>query len=462
MQADEFEKKIKKKMEEFELVPGSAVWKEVSLKIEKEKRKRRVIFYWLFTGFLLLSASSAWWFINNENTQKFAKKDINDNAVKTENYETKRKTNSVSKNLNKINKTSIKNDAAPITKKLASAKNVELQKGTRNETKNNDSTKTIYPKVIAKELIANSENKRQNIHNREKQISASLPRHKFYNPDLAAKKADTSVINASNENADLKKNPAANTTAKKTIQTRNSGKWNMGFTVYGGSSNNRSGVPLLEKDYAQNYLPSGVQLNSGNYSYSEYISNHFKSGFSFGFGIYAKKQIAKKISLSAGADYHSYTAKLSVGSKVNQQQSFYDTSLHEAISVSQYYTPGTSESYSNKYQFLQLPVNLEYQINKNPKKPFLISAGISPGFLISSNALHANTWANVFYVDKQQFNHLQFSAQIGFSIPLISSSKYLLSAEPQIQYSFTNASKAAADARQHLFFTGIKANITLK
>ncbi len=219
-------------------------------------------------------------------------------------------------------------------------------------------------------------------------------------------------------------------------------------------------MPILEKNnYALEYSnsPSSGVNNSGN-NYQINTSNNFKSAFSFGIGIFVKTPLAKKISLSAGLDYHLYTAKIAVGNKVNQQQSFYDSSVEKDIAVTQYYSPGTSVNYSNKYHFLQLPINFEYQINKNQQKPLSISAGISPGFLISSNALHANSTANVYYVDKQQFTRFQLSAQIGFSFPLISSAKYLLSAQPLIQCSFTNASKAAADARQHLFFTGIKAN----
>ena len=463
MQADEFEKKIKNKMEEFELVPGNVVWKEISIKIEQEKKKRKILFYVLFTSFLLLAGVSAWWFINNENTRQFAKNDTINNATKIENYEIKQNTKSLSRKLNKLNKLSIKNNAAPITKKFAYTNKVGLQKKVAAETKNKNSKETIYHKVIIKELITDRENDNKNVHNKENEIPKSLLPHRFYNPDLAIKKKiDTLIINSSNKSENFKKYAVINTTAKETIVTKNSKKWNIGFTVYSGFSSNRSGVPLLQKDYIQNFSTSPVYSNNGNYSYDVTTSNNFKKGFSFGFGIFAKKRLAKKINFSAGAYYHSYTAKLTVGNKVNQQRNFYDSVNEEAIVVSEYYSAESSAEYLNKYRFLQLPVNLEYQINKNQKKPFLISAGISPGFLISSNALHANPTARVYYVDKQQFNHLQLSAQIGFSFSLISSSKYLLSVGPSVQYSFTNASKAAADARQHLFFTGIKANIILK
>ena len=91
----------------------------------------------------------------------------------------------------------------------------------------------------------------------------------------------------------------------------------------------------------------------------------------------------------------------------------------------------------------------------------MVSAGISPGYMVSSNALYANPSANVYYVDKQKFRRFQFAAQTGFMFTITSLSKSLLSAGPVVQYGFTNATKAAGND-QHLFFTGLKANVVLK
>jgi hypothetical protein len=150
-----------------------------------------------------------------------------------------------------------------------------------------------------------------------------------------------------------------------------------------------------------------------------------------------------------------------VGRKVNQQRSFYDSSEEKALSVNGFYTVGNSVTYSNKYQLLELPINMALQLNKNQGKPLLISAGISPGLLLSSNALYANPSANVYYVDKEKFHHFQVSVQSGLMFPVSGSTKYFVSAGPTVQYGFTNVTKAA-DAGQHLFFTGLKANIILK
>ena len=69
MQADEFEKNIQNKMEGFGLVPNSEVWNQVSIRIEKEKKKRKLVFFWLSMGLVLLAGTSALLFINNDNNR---------------------------------------------------------------------------------------------------------------------------------------------------------------------------------------------------------------------------------------------------------------------------------------------------------------------------------------------------------------------------------------------------------
>src|SRR4051812_40245111 len=65
MQADEFEKKIRETMEGFALAPNSNVWEEVSLRIKKEKSRRKVLLYWLFIGLGMLAGTATWYFLHN-------------------------------------------------------------------------------------------------------------------------------------------------------------------------------------------------------------------------------------------------------------------------------------------------------------------------------------------------------------------------------------------------------------
>ena len=52
MPANEFEKKIQQRMDELKLAPSGEVWEQVELRIRKEKKRRRIIFWvpFLFLG----------------------------------------------------------------------------------------------------------------------------------------------------------------------------------------------------------------------------------------------------------------------------------------------------------------------------------------------------------------------------------------------------------------------------
>ncbi|MEJ7679190.1 MAG: hypothetical protein WKG06_15315 [Segetibacter sp.] len=339
----------------------------------------------------------------------------------------------------------------------------------RSERKTNALSRIVYAKVIDKKPALLTKKEDDKFYNEEKYMKTDLPSHKYYNPDAATAKVDSTLQSSGgNGKKNFEKDTSTNTIAKEIINKKTNKKWNFGFTVYSGISDNLSGLPLLDKVYVENLrYPSGQMLAGNYYSgntsyYYVNIFNNFKSAFSFGLGIFVKKQFSKKISLSGGMDFHSYKAKSVVGSKVSQQRNFYDSSVQKTTLVNGFYTIGNSVKYSNKYQLLELPINIALQLNKNQKRPLLIFAGISPGYLLSSNALYANPSANVYYVDKEKFNYFQFSAQSGLLFPISGSYKYLLSAGPVVQYGFTNATKAVTGTNQHLFFTGLKANIIFK
>lgn len=464
MQADEFEKKIQNKMEGFGLVPDNEVWKQVSARIKKEKTERRVLFYWLLTGFVFLAGTSAWWFINNENNRKLVIKDVNHAASKEVNDRLKQSINNSSPGFYK--------PRAETKKSIAFIQKDKIKQKFTSEVKNKALTKIKYAEVI-KELNVNRGKDNRKAYKAESQSPRSLPPHRFYTPELTATvKVDTSIKNNSiyNKKTNFTNGTATNTIVKETIQTKRqrNKKWNAGFTVYSGISDNLSGLPLLEKNYALDYYSSPDLFSNenssqiGNYNYNINTSNNFKRAFSFGLGFFVKKQLTQRMSLSGGIDLHSYRAKSMVGRKVNQQRSFYDSSEEKALSVNGFYTVGNSVTYSNKYQLLELPINLALQLNKNRERPLLISAGISPGLLLSSNALYANPSANVYYVDKEKFHHFQLSVQSGLMFTVSGTNKYSLTAGPVVQYGFINPTKAVIAGSQHLFFSGLKANIIFK
>ena len=54
MAANEFEKNVRKEMDEFKLHPSEEVWPKIEERIREKKRKRRIIFFILFSSIALM------------------------------------------------------------------------------------------------------------------------------------------------------------------------------------------------------------------------------------------------------------------------------------------------------------------------------------------------------------------------------------------------------------------------
>ena len=465
MQANEFEKNVQNKLEKLELVPHDKVWKQVFLRIKKEKNKRRIVFFWIFGALVLLAGTSGYFFVNSENNKKPTINEITRNDAKKENYQTKQDIQKSLPRAEKVQKTQLKKRTVYVENR--SQKSIKpLSKSTE---KTIDLAKIENKKVAANQpvftlsqpsLPQQKEYKRL-YKKKENDAQKGLIPHKYYNPGAAPAKA---VKDSIDSNINSKKDTSANKTAVKTVRINKikDKKWKAGFTVYSGISDNVSGLASITKAYSQYGRFFPVNLSSGgNYTYEPGLSNGFKSAFSFGIGFFVKKQLSKRIDFSAGVNYHFYNAKSAVGNKVSQQTNFYDSSALKSTFVDGFYTSGNSVTYSNHYQLLELPINVSLQFSKNTNKSLLLTAGISPGYLIASNALYANSSANVYYADKEKFHRFQLSAQSGLLFPVFSSSHFILNAGPAIQYGLINTFKSAADG-QHLFFAGIKANIVFR
>lgn len=455
MQADEFEKKVQEKLESLELLPNEEVWKQVSIRMVEKNKKKRILFFWIFSGLLLLAGTSAYFIIKNDDNKKLPVSQINNELPKQKNFRKKQNSPNSSVSIKKVRKIHFKKSR--FTRKKDDEKQLSAL-----ERKTSDLLKTGYVKAADQKLIPQEKEYSKVYKKEEKYAKKDLLSHKYYNPGATAKPGAAVKNNSTDKQTNGKKDSSANTTAKKINDKKTGKRWIMGFTVYSGISDNISGL-LSTKAYMQNYLSLPVtSANGGNYTYEPNLSNSFTSAFSFGFGFFVKNQLTKKIGLSAGVDYHLYSAKSAVGKNVNSSTGFYDSESQTNTFASRYYTVGNSMKFANQYQFLELPINILFQLNKNVKKPLLLSAGISPGYLTASNALYANSSANVYYRDKEKFHHFMLSAQSGLSFPVFHSSKLLLMAGPTVQYGFTNVSKAAWASPQHLLFTGIKANIVFK
>jgi hypothetical protein len=464
MQANEFEKEIRNRMEGFEVVPTGEVWNQVSARIEKEKKSKRVLFFYVWAAILFLAGTTGWWFLNKNGE---ANKPITNTITVKDSLLPQTDITEIKKDTLVEKGTLAKKNALPSkvganvaygfttpalkTQTGSWSKKVNRKTSVRlNDTGATDGLNNKQPVLNA----TNDKNDRI-----EKQLIL-LP-HKFYKPGQAFVAAGDSI----NKGEELKDKKEIQSAVKPMANKKQpTGNWKLGVNMYGGISNNLAGIPVISNaNYAADYLGSGTPQNSSGGGFSSPIAVlNYRKSFSYGVGAFVSRQLSKKFSLSTGIDYHFYSAKSSIGSKVNTRASFYDVTLQRTTSVSGFYSFGNTETFTNTYHYLELPVNLQLRINKNESKPVLFSIGITPGYLIGSKALYGNSREQKYYIENDQFRPLNFSTQSGLSFPVLRSNSYTINAGPVLQYGFTNMSKPQTRTNQHMFFTGIKTTITLK
>lgn len=467
MQANDFEKSIRRKMEEFELVPKEEVWKQVSANIRKEDNNRR-IFFWFLSGFLMLAGLAGSWFLNRDKSVSITKGAPRENKapLKTgirktpevvKNSDTNQQTAKSSPSITNGSDGKIPaNHDRPATKKTAIKIKVQPVK------------KESSLPAISNKLQGSSVSSASNLNDMPpgkvlKEKSENLPPHKFLKTG-----SDQFVKNDSGKNGlinkDTKKDSSASIMEKKAAVKKVAKNWKIGFTAYAGISNNSSGLPLVFSPSSADYLSSSSPNQSSGAAGNTFLPYrlNYKTGLSFGLGIFTGKQFSKRFGLTAGADYHFYSARSTAGNKIDTAATFRDSALQSTAFVSNFYLGGQSGSFLNSWHLIELPVNLHLRLNKNKDNPVSFTAGVSPGFLIGSNALYVNSRERVIYEEKKQFHRFQLSAQAGLLFPLKTFKTFHINAGPVFKYGFTNLTKHAAATRQHLVFAGIKANINLK
>ena len=67
---DKFEHQIADQVSGFQLTPSNQVWKGVVLELDKEKSKKRGIFWWMPLGLLVIGLAG--WFLRKQSFKKEA------------------------------------------------------------------------------------------------------------------------------------------------------------------------------------------------------------------------------------------------------------------------------------------------------------------------------------------------------------------------------------------------------
>ncbi len=424
MHENNFEKQVQEKMDQLGFDPSDAVWAAVDKEINKEKRRRRPFFILFFlTGLLLIGGGIYFVEIKNpapgivaKRQQKENKADQSEDKIQNSNQQV------VALNNNK------RHSRDAMLFKSVNENQPSVHKEDHSGSKGNNSEKNNI-------IIQNGNNK----------IDSSVKK-----PMIVAK------------NITDKDSASVNKTAKKDVKKAESSKWKFGITGGAGISSvnqslfkqsNTTGL-YYNQAYASNGAPAPVP-----------VSSTINPGFSFSTGVFVSRNLSKRVSVSAGLNYHYYSTRVNTGYAVDSSI-FVSSSPNNSgtypspgtFAINGYYPNGSNQSYTNSYHFIELPVTADFQLNKSSKLSVFWEAGFSISYLVNSNALHFDPNGNLYYQNAQLFNKVQLNGataiMIGFPI-----NKTELQVGPQLQYGLTGLLKTESGNPQHLFYTGLKISI---
>jgi hypothetical protein len=476
MQKNDFEKQVQQQLEDFSVLPADAVWEKVASKIEAEKKRRRILFFWLFAGILLLGGASGIYMMSNNTEGKISAlpKESTFNLLKNKEKEPHR-----------IDTNERKDE---LVKKIDLTENNIVDEKQNN--KNRNKPETIKKQLVERWSIPIVLNKPLSTTNKKETLSsiktieekeAEVKKFKETASTIEAIVAVNSKIISIQDSIENK--PAtkenfitnqqeiipATTNQTKDVPIKKGAEktkkqWHVGAMLLGGISDNVKSAPFFpstksaERSQFANQLSAVSQVSSN----MDEATGKYSNSYSFGAGVFAQKSVTKKWGISVGANYQFMSANVAVGARVDSSKTFQDSVMQKTKVVNTFYRPGSNNSYHVNYHLLQIPVSMMFQLNKNAEKPLTLSAGVSANFLIGSKALYLNQKALAIYREKEQFKNFTLGVQTGMTFTLSTHKNFSIHAGPQVQYQVSNLTKSIIYTDEHLLFLGFKANILFK
>ena len=478
MQENNFEKKVQQTMDGLALSPSGEVWKKIQVEIEKKRdKKRRWFIFILF--FICLAAGGSIWIL------QYSKNTVSKNEVSNNNAPI--------------------NDATALSKALPEEIGVNNKPNTPFETK-----RLIHQKELDKNQVANNIT--------DKPIASTTPANKRFTPDEISNTGNTEAIYK-------QKKISRKTTAKTTMQIAEAEVGEVSLVALptglskevalfsllemerlrditpsiANSNVLYNGLPLLtektgmkntiktEKSEnnnlkkhqnvsflisfgigktatASNYLGatanriyynnlSSVGNNngsSGSGNSSSNIPSYIKPATGLFLGVSAAKPLTKKSSLSIGLQYQFTSTSIYVGQPI------------VASDGSKTFAVGNSNSYSNQYHFVQIPIELSSQLSHFKKHNLFLNAGVSLSQLLQTNALQFDNTAGRYFRSDDYFNKTIMGVSAGLSINLLKDNEAPLLLGPSFSYTLSSVAGKGLYDKSNYGFLGIRLQKVLK
>ncbi|MEJ7766505.1 MAG: outer membrane beta-barrel protein [Chitinophagaceae bacterium] len=280
----------------------------------------------------------------------------------------------------------------------------------------------------------------------------------FRNPEPGL--VNASIIDGKSINTSMILITTMPQTALSTIKLRQLHHMSWGILFLGGRSPVSNGSIL---SLAQSSQPSN-NFNSASSPGTTFapVPSALKAGSSFGIGLFIRRPLSLRFSVSAGLNYALYSLSNKLGQKIDSAIILTPPSSADRMAVQQYFRTGLIQTYVSRYHFIELPILLHAKLNADERMPVSLDLGFTVSRLILNNAVHYDASSGIYYKNNSLLNKTQVNLVTGLPIRIYSTRQFSFDVGPHAKYGITNLVSKQQSAPMHLFFVGIKGGILFK
>lgn len=445
MQENEFEKQVKHLMEGFKPVPSGEAWAKINRGL-KEKRRRRLPVFLLAAG---LGAAGLLFYYTSDK-QNAIQNEVAANNSKT----TVVQDSAVVKDPGTaaINEAEKNNSTNSITSLLPGKVQAAFAGKKSNRIAGiNKNTEKNYTGIISNIIKDNA----LNSNNADAALQKDIKPEAVEKTEAASQKPVNETGNV-NVDGGIVRNDSSNTLqnnaviAKPVLQNNKLPKWQWGVNASYGMNHAVKGLGKPEK-LASQALYSPTAIISGDTVFNKHA---YASSKAYSFGVEVQRSVSKNSVIAAGLNFTHLSTESNVRGVINANYAISPNNI-----VNNYYRPGIVKDYTNKYNFIELPVSFQQHLLQRKVFAFGYNAGFSVRQLLNSNSLIYNEESNIYFSNPDLLRKTQWQLQAGLNFKFNTGKSTSVYAGPQVSYSLSNFTKSKDNGNFHFMTYGLKAGL---
>lgn len=445
MSGHDFEKQVRQKLNDLKITPSAGTWETIETRL-RERKRRPVAFYWVPLLLIGLAAGGYLYLNNDQKTLLSDKKSTPDVKVQPKNADASRG-NTVTIEEKPARQQAEINPSGSLPGDASQSNAVRPQEKSFVPRVTSQASKIIFPEED--QNLPEGSNKDDAASNSLKRIKEEKT---AYGRNLSLKVSSYPIGSITPSPLNFKQTPGKSLAKK-------SNKWSYGFSAF-------AGISAVNEGHLLNFNNAQVEDVSRVPSFAPqptYKPSSISPGLALSGGIFVKRELSKKFSLSLGLNYLQLNTRNKVGDRQigNQIVNAGNTGY---VMVSNFFRVevDNNSDYHNRYHFVEMPVELHTKLNRSEKMPVQLTTGVAVSQLLKSTSLHFDGTTGVYYKDDRLLNKTQFAAKTGVSIGILNRSKRPLWIGPSAKYNISKVLKKDVAARTNFMSIGVDVKMFIK